>query len=87
MNFLKIGSVLVIGFIVGAALFHGPTVKANPQASGSVMLFIHPVLMLDAKTPIPKTVSGGRVAGISCIPKPEKRLPDAAVCYIATDNN
>jgi len=86
MNFLKIGLTAALGFILGAVLFHAPTVKASPQAPGSVIVFISTVWMDNPKLPANKVIPGSRVAGISCIPKPLAKLPDAAVCYVATDN-
>jgi hypothetical protein len=84
MNFLKIGLAVSVGFALGIALFRTPEVKA--QQAGSVVLFIHPVLVFDQKMPIDKAITGSRVDGISCIPKPTTKLPDAAVCYVATTN-
>lgn len=86
MNFLKTISVTAVSFILGAVLFHTPIANATPQASGSVAVFINTVWMDNAKLPAIKVIPGSRVAGISCIPKPLPKLPDAAVCYVATDN-
>jgi hypothetical protein len=82
MNFLKIALATTISFILGAMLSHAPTAKANPPSH----VFIVPVWMADAKTPQPADLPGNRIAGISCIPKPADKSPDAAVCYVATTN-
>ncbi len=86
MNILRIGLSTAISFTMGAMLFHTPPAQ-NPQESGSVHVYIYPVFMDDAKTPFPKNLPGGRIAGISCIPKPEKLTPNSAVCYVATTLN
>lgn len=86
MNLPKILLVSAISF--GAATVHySPMAHAAPQTLGSVIVFIRPVSMDDLKLPVDKVISGSRVAGISCIPKPVAKLPDAAVCYVATDSN
>jgi len=84
MNFLKIGLAALFGFVLGAILFHTPTARAAAQATTHV--FIVPVWMPDAKTPQPSDLSGARIAGISCVPKPLPNAPDATVCYVATTN-
>jgi hypothetical protein len=84
MNILKISLSALAGFVLGIVLVHTPAVKA--QEPGKVLVFIHPVLLLDQKMPVDKVIPGSRVDGISCIPAPVKRLPDAAVCYVATTN-
>jgi hypothetical protein len=75
---------VVVGFVTGAFLFHVGTVKAHPQETGLAHVFIVPVPMTDAKTPLPRNLPGARIAGISCIAKPMQRFPDAVVCYVAT---
>lgn len=87
MSSLKVGLAAAMSFVLGAALFRTPTVKANPQKTELAHVFIVPVAVLDAKAPSSTNLPGARIAGISCIPKPEKRLPDAAVCYVATTLN
>ena len=84
MDQLKLGLGLLLGLVLGVALCRTPQVKANPQESGSVHVAIVPVRVLDAKNLTSVSLPGGGVAGISCIPKPQQRLPDAAVCYVAT---
>ena len=84
MNIVKIGLSVLAGFVLGIVLVRTPVVKA--QESGKVLVIIYPVLLLDQKMPVDKIVPGSRVDGISCIPAPAKRLPDAAVCYLATTN-
>jgi len=86
MNILKISLAALVGFAFGIALFHTPEVKAQQQA-GNVVVFIHAVTVLDTKLPTNQVLPGSRVDGISCIPKPiAGKLPDAAVCYVATTN-
>lgn len=85
MKLFKLGFAIVFGFVLGGALFRSPRAKAIPQQSGQVHVAIVPVTMLDAKNLASQTLPD-RIAGISCIPKPEKRLPDAAVCYVATSS-
>jgi hypothetical protein len=84
MIFLKMGACIFFGLILGAVLFRTPKIKANPQVPGKVHVAIIPVSMLDAKNLASEDLPGVRVAGISCVPKPIKQLPDAAVCYVAT---
>ena len=84
MRLLRLGFAIVFGFVLGGALFRSPRAKAIPQQSGQVHVAIVPVTMLDAKNLASQALPGNRIAGISCIPKPQKRLPDAAVCYVAT---
>jgi hypothetical protein len=75
---------VVVGFVLGTWLFQTGAVKANPQETGLAHVYIVPVAMLDAKSPVPQNLPGARIAGISCIPKPTHKFPDAAVCYVAT---
>jgi hypothetical protein len=84
MNIVKISLAVALGIVLGIALFHTSGVKA--QGAGNVVVFIHPVMVLDQKMPIDTVITGSRVDGISCIPKPTSKLPDAAVCYVATTN-
>jgi hypothetical protein len=76
--------VALIGFVMGSWPFQTKTVKANPQETGRTHIFIVPVEMLDAKHPASQNLPGARIAGISCIARPAQKLPDAAVCYVAT---
>jgi hypothetical protein len=80
MNFAKIPLAALAGFILGAMLFHARVVKAQ----GNAHVYIVPLTMPDAKTPFPSNLPGVRIAGISCIAKPTAKLPDAAICYVAT---
>ena len=85
MNMLKISLAVLVGFVLGVVLFRTPSVKA--QQAGNVVVFIHPVTVLNTKLPTNEVLPGSRVDGISCIPKPiVGKLPDAAVCYVATTN-
>jgi hypothetical protein len=86
MNPLRIGISALLGLILGATLFRTPQVKADPQETGKVHVAIIPVAMLDAKNLASQDLPGIRIAGISCVPKPIKQLPDAAVCYVATSD-
>jgi hypothetical protein len=83
MNVLKIGLAVLAGFALGIVLFRTPEVKANPANH----VFIVPLWMPNAKTPFPADLPGARIAGISCIPKPTDKTPDAAVCFVATTLN
>lgn len=85
MNNLKIGLAVLAGFVLSAAIFHTPAVKA--QESGTTHVFIHPVIMFNVKSGASQDLPGSRIAGISCIPKPLTKAPDAAVCYVATSLN
>ena len=87
MNFPKMGLAISISFILGTMVAQTPSRNANPQASGLAHVSIVPVFMFDAKTPASQDLPGARIAGISCLPKPEKRTPDSAVCYVATALN
>lgn len=91
MNFLKIGLTTTISFILGAMLSHAPTAKANPSeqkyAQVNAHVFVVPVWMVDEKTPQTADLPGNRIAGISCIPHPTDKMPNAAVCYVATSLN
>ena len=84
MNLAKITLAVLCGLVLGATLFRTPAVNANPATAAHV--FIVPIWMADAKAPQPADLPGSRIAGISCIPKPADKSPDAAVCYVATTN-
>ena len=84
MNFTKVAGAAVVGFLLGIAVFRLPTAKADLQQQGLAHIAIVPVAMMDAKTLSSNNLPGAKIVGISCIAKPEKRLPDAAVCYVAT---
>lgn len=73
-----------LGFVLGVWLFHTVEVKARAKETGLAHVYIVPVTMLDAKSPVPENLPGARIAGISCIAKPTQKFPDAAVCYVAT---
>jgi hypothetical protein len=75
------------GIVLGVYISHVSSVRAGAQESGRAHVFIYPVMMFDAKTAVPSNPSGARIAGISCIAKPTEKLPDAAVCYVATALN
>jgi hypothetical protein len=80
----KICLAVLVGFVLGAWLFHTVEVKAHPKEAGLAHVLIVAVGMLDAKSPLPQNLPGARIAGISCIAKPTQKFPDAAVCYVAT---
>ena len=84
MNVLKLGAAVVFGLLLGAVLSHTPAVKASAQTLGFVHVSIKPVTVPDAKSEIVANFMGVKVAGISCIPKPQQNMPDSAVCYVAT---
>jgi hypothetical protein len=84
MNVLKLGAAVVFGLLLGAVLSHTPAVKASAQTLGFVHVSIKPVTVPDAKSEIVANFMGVKVAGISCIPKPQQNTPDSAVCYVAT---
>ncbi len=83
MSVLRISLAVFVGFALSTVLSRTPEVKASPTNH----VFIVPLWMPDAKTPFPKDLPGARIAGISCIPKPTDKTPDAAVCYVATTLN
>lgn len=78
---------VVIGFTMGAWPFQTAAVNADTQMKGSVDVYIVPVTMPDATSPLPQKVSGKRVVGFPCVAKPTQKSPDAAVCYLATSPN
>lgn len=82
MNRLKIVAAALAGLILGAALFHPHGGQA--QGFGRVHVSIIPVEAFNTKALVSQDLPGLKVAGISCVPKPRKNLPDAAVCYVAT---
>jgi len=84
MNVLKLGAAVVFGLLLGAVMARTPTVKANPQVLGFVHVSIKPVTVPDAKSEIVANLIGTKVAGISCIPKPQQNTPDSAVWHVAT---
>ena len=84
MNLARICVAVAFGFILGIWLFRTSPVNANPQEGGKAHVFIVPVEVFDTKTPTSKNIPGVRIAGISCIAKPQTKLPDAALCYVAT---
>lgn len=87
MSFLKTCLATMISFTLGAMLFHTSPATANPQASGQAHVYIVPIFMADTKAPASQNLAGAKIVGISCIPKPIKSAPDAAVCYVATTLN
>lgn len=72
-------------FLLFSVWFYLPIAKVTAQEPG-VHVFIAPLEVLTAKDTRSLNLPGGRVAGISCIPKPTEKLPDRAVCYIATSS-
>jgi hypothetical protein len=86
MTFLKILLAVAVGFTLGAVLFRTPTAHATPQSSGQAVVFIHAIWVDNPKLPVDKVIPGTHVSGISCIPKPIANMPDAALCYVATQN-
>jgi hypothetical protein len=87
MNLIKLGLGVLAGLLLGVVLFNAPKIKANPQEPGTIHVAIIPIPVPDAKNLSSRDLTGGRIAGISCLPKPAKQLPDAAVCYVATTPN
>jgi hypothetical protein len=88
MNFAKILAAGLAGFLLCALFLHAPIAKANPQelasASSPIHVSIYPLPMFDAHNLTSKDLPGVRVVGLSCIAKPTAKLPDAALCYVAT---
>jgi hypothetical protein len=84
MRTLKFCFAVLVGIYFGAICFPLPVLEASPQDTGTAHVFIVPVRMLDATNSASQNLPGAKIAGISCIPKPEGKLPDAAVCYVAT---
>src|SRR5579863_9855498 len=79
---LRLG--IAAGFLLSIWLFQIARVRANPQEPGQVHVYIRPMEMSNAHNAAWQNVSGGAFVGISCIAKPTPKLPDAAVCYVAT---
>ncbi|MGB8541980.1 MAG: hypothetical protein WCD49_10145 [Candidatus Acidiferrales bacterium] len=84
MTTLKFCLAVLVGVSFGAFWFRLPISNASPQDNGTAHVFIFPVKMFDAKNSASQNLPGAKIAGISCIAKPENNLPDAAVCYVAT---
>jgi hypothetical protein len=80
-GYMKIVSSLVIGFLIGAALLH-----AKAASAPSTHILITPVGVTDLKS-ISADMTGTSVVGMSCVPKPMPKAPDAVVCYVATASN
>jgi hypothetical protein len=90
MKLSKICLATLAGFLLGitvSRLSVVPNAKASPQETGKVHLYIAPELVLSTNAPRSVDLPGGRIAGISCIPKPSDKLPDRAICYVATSLN
>jgi len=83
MNLSKILVAGLFGLLLGVAASHVPMVKAGPQETSQVHLYVVPIGMT-GKVSFSENLPGGRIAGISCLPKPTAQLPDAAICYVAT---
>jgi hypothetical protein len=75
---------LVAGILLGAILFHMPHARANSTTSTHIL--ITTVGITDLKS-ISADVAGASVLGMSCVPKPLPKAPDAVVCYVATTSN
>lgn len=84
MNLTKICLAAALGFVLGSWLFHTSSVTANQQEDGNTHVFIAPVEVFNTKSPASLNIPGVRVVGISCLAKPQTKLPDAAICYVAT---
>jgi hypothetical protein len=84
MKSLKIILSVLVGVIFGIAVSHLSVAKASPQDTGSVHVFIAPLEVLTAKDTRSQNLPGGRVVGISCIPRPTTNQPERATCYVAT---
>ena len=80
----KICLAITTSFVLGVVISNTSPVKASPQEQGSVHVFIAPLEVATAKETRSQNLPGGRVVGISCIPKPTDKLPDHAICYVAT---
>lgn len=78
---LIVVSATSLGLALGAMMSHVPV---RAQGEAHVHVFIVPLAVPDAKTPVPADLPGERIAGISCLTKPQEKLPNAAVCYVAT---
>lgn len=82
MNIVKLSVAVLFGLVLGLLVCRAPKVKA--QETGYVQVVIVPVSLPDASNLTSQKLPGGEVSGISCLPKPTKYLPAAAVCYVAT---
>jgi len=74
MRYLKAGLALVLGFVVGAWLFHTPTSKA---AGGYVYVTAVPIVDNTVHAPVPDS---DNVVGFSCV----KSSGGSDVCYVLT---
>lgn len=81
MTFLK----MLLGVVVVGMMLSAHTVPRSPAST--TVVFIHAVWVDNPKLPVDKVITGAHVSGVSCLPKPTVKLPDAALCYVATDNN
>jgi hypothetical protein len=89
MKLSKLCLAILAGFLLGitaSRLSFVPVAKASPQGAGKVHVYIVPEIVLSTNAPRSLDLPGGRIAGISCIPKPSDKLPDEAICYVATSD-
>ncbi len=80
MNFLKSSwktwLAALVGFLLGAMLFHAPLAKARDLAS---LLTIQGVRIVDPRVSTVFKVDGSQVVGFSCVQRNEQ--PD---CFVAS---
>lgn len=81
---MKFALATLLGFLLClvAVRISVPTVKA--QQEGMVHVYITAETLWNLKDRPSLNIPGGRVVGISCLPKPTSKAPDQAVCYVAT---
>jgi phenolic acid decarboxylase len=84
MNIAKCFLFASMGFFLGVVLLGFRVANVQAQPIGKAHVYIVSVQMPNADMAIARNLSGVRIAGISCIPKPTNKQPDAAVCYVAT---
>lgn len=87
MNLSRMFVPALVGSLLGVAASRVPIVRGIPQEAGSVHVYIASFSLFNTKVTLSKNLPGMRVAGISCIPKPTDKLPDQAVCHVATSSN
>jgi hypothetical protein len=86
MRFARMALSVFVGMTLGATLSGHPSTKASSQMLGKVHVYISPVLLLNGHDNTADNPIGVRIAGISCVPHPEKDFPDQVTCYVATSD-
>lgn len=81
----KVALALLAGLLAGTFAFRPRAVKA--QEAGSVHVYVLTMQVDSDNATRSMNVPGARVAGMSCVPNPQPKLPKAVTCYVATTLN